>query len=184
MLQLTDCSKQPRLVDCRIGVVNKLDRRRRWRALLTTRSTCRGEIFRVRSLGQISKEKYPNFWRYQNFLITQCETHGRKPPGQKLTWLVQWSRHNTGLWRTDRRTHDDCNYRASIASRGKNRYECTCIHWPWGVKVKEMVIQLAMYRVCISTWLHVLVILYFAFRSYIYSHCTNTLTRIAVLVTK
>jgi len=27
-LQLIDCSKQPRLVDCRIGVVNKLDRRR------------------------------------------------------------------------------------------------------------------------------------------------------------
>ena len=126
MLQLTDCSKQPRLVDCCIGVVNKLDRRRRWRALLTTRSTCRGEIFRVLSLGQISREKYPNFWRYQNFLITQCGTHGRKPPGQKLTWLVQWSRHNTGLWRTDERTHDDCNYRASISSRGKNRYECTC----------------------------------------------------------
>jgi len=40
------CSKQPRLVDCRIGVVNKLDRRRRRRrVLLTTRSTCRGEIF-------------------------------------------------------------------------------------------------------------------------------------------
>jgi len=40
------CSKQPRLVDCRIGVVNKLDRRRRG-VLLTTRSTCRGEIFKV-----------------------------------------------------------------------------------------------------------------------------------------
>ena len=39
------CSKQPRLVDCRIGVVNKLDRRRRRRVLLTTRSTCRGEMF-------------------------------------------------------------------------------------------------------------------------------------------
>ena len=37
------CSKQPRLVDCRIGVVNKLDRRRRRRVLLTTRSTCRSE---------------------------------------------------------------------------------------------------------------------------------------------
>jgi len=36
------------LVDCRIGVVNKLDRRRRRRVLLTTRSTCRGEIFYVR----------------------------------------------------------------------------------------------------------------------------------------
>jgi len=40
------CSKQPRLpVDCLVGVVNKLDRRRRRRVLLTTRSTCRGEIF-------------------------------------------------------------------------------------------------------------------------------------------
>jgi len=38
------CSKQPRLVDCRIGVVNKLYRRRR-RFLLITRSTCRGKIF-------------------------------------------------------------------------------------------------------------------------------------------
>ena len=41
------CSRprQPRLVDCRIGVVNKLDRwRRRRRVLLTTRPTCRGEI--------------------------------------------------------------------------------------------------------------------------------------------
>ena len=48
------CSKQPRLTDCRIGVVNKLDRRRRRRrrVLLTTRSTCRGEIFEVRSLRQ------------------------------------------------------------------------------------------------------------------------------------
>jgi len=36
------CSKQPRLVDCRIGVVNKLGRRRRRRVLLTTRSTRRG----------------------------------------------------------------------------------------------------------------------------------------------
>ena len=46
-LQRSTCCKQPRLVDCRIGVVNKLDRpRRRRRVLLTTtRLTCRGEIF-------------------------------------------------------------------------------------------------------------------------------------------
>ena len=68
-LQLIDCSKQPRLVDCRIGVVNKLDRRRR--VLLTTRSTCRGEIFQVRSMEQSFRWKYSNFWRYRNFLITQ-----------------------------------------------------------------------------------------------------------------
>jgi len=40
------CSKQPRLVDCPIGVVNKLDRRRRRRVLLTMRSTCCGEFFK------------------------------------------------------------------------------------------------------------------------------------------
>jgi len=60
------CSKQPRLVACRIGVVNKLHRRRRRRrrtVLLTTRSTCRGEIFEVWSLGRSSRGKYPNFWR-------------------------------------------------------------------------------------------------------------------------
>ena len=36
------CSKQPRLVDCRTGVVNKLERRR---VLLATRRTWRVEIF-------------------------------------------------------------------------------------------------------------------------------------------
>jgi len=42
---------KPLLVNCRIGVVNKLDRQR---ALLTmtTRSTCSGEIFKVQSLEQ------------------------------------------------------------------------------------------------------------------------------------
>ena len=37
------------VVDRRIGVVNKLERRRRLRrrVLLTTQSTCRGEIFKV-----------------------------------------------------------------------------------------------------------------------------------------
>jgi len=45
-LEGCSCSKQPRLVDCRTGVINKLDRRRRRRrVLLTTRSTCRGAIF-------------------------------------------------------------------------------------------------------------------------------------------
>ena len=59
------CSKQSRLVDCRTDVVNKLEcrRRRRRRELLTTRSTCRGEIFEVRSLGQSPKGKYLIFGR-------------------------------------------------------------------------------------------------------------------------
>jgi len=53
------CSKQSRLVDCRIGVVNKLDRRR-WVLLLTTRLTCRSEIF-CPEFGKSSRGKYPNF---------------------------------------------------------------------------------------------------------------------------
>ena len=78
------CSKQPRLVDCRIyvGVVNKLDRRRRrQRVLLTTLSTCRGANFKVQNVGQISKRKYPNLWRYPNyFLIKRCRISWRKLP--------------------------------------------------------------------------------------------------------
>jgi len=64
-LQLIDCSKQPRLIDCRsIGVVNKLDRRRRLRrVLLTSRSTCRGHIFKIWSLEQNPRGKYPSFCR-------------------------------------------------------------------------------------------------------------------------
>jgi len=38
-------SKQPRPIDCCIGVVNKLDHPCRRRVLLTTRSSCPGEIF-------------------------------------------------------------------------------------------------------------------------------------------
>jgi len=54
------CSKQPRLADCRIGVVNKLDRRRRRRrVLLTTRSTCRGEIFQSQEFGTKSQREAP-----------------------------------------------------------------------------------------------------------------------------
>ena len=91
------CMKQPRL-DCRIGVVNKLDRRRRRRrVLLTTRSTCRGEIFQVRSLGQSARGKYANFWRYANFLTAQCGIGGRKPLCQNPARFVQSFRYNTGL---------------------------------------------------------------------------------------
>jgi len=50
------CSKQPRLVDCRIGVVNKLDRRRRRRVLFTMRSTWRGEILSLELGTKIQKE--------------------------------------------------------------------------------------------------------------------------------
>ena len=101
------CIKQPRLVDCRIGVVNKLDRRRRRRrrVLLATRSTRRGEIFQVRSLGQSPRGKYPNFGRYPYFLTTYNGTGGRKEaPRQKPARFIQSFRHNTGLWQTGGRT--------------------------------------------------------------------------------
>jgi len=48
--------------------------------------------------------KYPNFRRYPNFLITQCSE--RKPSCQKPARFVQSFRYNTGLWQTDRRTHN------------------------------------------------------------------------------
>ena len=103
-----------------LGVINKLDRRR---VLLTTRSTCRGEIFKVQSLGQNSGGKYPNFWRYPRFLVTQCRIDGRKPPCQMPARFVQSFRYNIGLrWtnrRTDKQTDDDSKCRANIASRGK-----------------------------------------------------------------
>ena len=94
------CSKQPRLVDCRIGVVNKLDcrRRRRRRVLLTKRSTCRGEIFSKSGVwDKVPEGKYPNFWRYPNVFKAQCGIGGRKPPYQNPARFVQSFRYNTGL---------------------------------------------------------------------------------------
>ena len=83
------CSKQPRLVDCRIGVVNKLDRRRRRRRVVDNAIDLPRRNFLVRSLGQISRGMYPNFWRYPNFLITQCRIGERKPPWQIPSGFVQ-----------------------------------------------------------------------------------------------
>jgi len=91
------------LIDCRIGVVNKLDRRRR-RVLLTTRSTCRGKIFCVQSLGQSTTRRYPYFRGTRNFLITQFNVGERKLPCQKLALSDRSFQYNTGLWQTDRRT--------------------------------------------------------------------------------
>jgi len=121
-LQLIDCSKQPRLVDCRIGVVKKLDcQQQQRRVLLTTQSTCSGEIFLVRSLAQSPRGKYPNFWReaYPIFFITQCGVDGRKLPLPKLTRFVQTD------GRRDRQKGTGRQHipRYSIASRGENLME-------------------------------------------------------------
>jgi len=63
------CSKLPRLLDCRIVVVNKLDRRRRRRRVVDNAIDLPWR--NSRSLGQSFRGKYPKFWRYPNFLITQ-----------------------------------------------------------------------------------------------------------------
>jgi len=70
------CSKQPRLVDCRIGVVNKLDNAidLPWRN------------FEVQSLGQISRGKQPYFWMYPNFVITLCD-RWKEASMPKPSWI-------------------------------------------------------------------------------------------------
>jgi len=65
------CSKQPRLIDCRIGVVNKLDHRdrvdKKWRNFLSPEFPTKfpGEVYVV--------------WRHPDFLITQYKI------GQKVS---------------------------------------------------------------------------------------------------
>jgi len=67
-----------------IGVSHKLSR-----VFLTTPSTCcHGKIFQVQYWGQSCRRKYPSFWRYHNFLTTQCRTCGRKLPCQKAARFV------------------------------------------------------------------------------------------------
>ena len=79
-LQLAEptCSKQPRLVDCRIGVVNKFDRRR---VLLATRRT-----FRVEILKPIVWDKCHR--KHPCFIIAQCGIGGRKASCQKSARFV------------------------------------------------------------------------------------------------
>jgi len=60
------------------------------------RSTCRREIF-DNSLRQSFGRKYSYFWKYPNFVITQCRIGRRKLSCQKPTRSVNWSRCNTGL---------------------------------------------------------------------------------------
>jgi len=85
-----------------------LDRRR---VLLITPSTCRAEFFYVQSLGKSSRRKYSYFWTYPNFLTTQFRIGRRKLQRQNAAL--------SGLWRTDRQTHDDSICRASLTWRGK-----------------------------------------------------------------
>ena len=67
-----------------------------WWALLSTWLTCCGEI--VQSLGQNSRGKYPCFWRYLNFLVTQCAIGGRKCSCQKQARSLQLCLYNSGQW--------------------------------------------------------------------------------------
>jgi len=76
----------------------------------------------VRSLEQSSRGEYPQCLKKPKFLYNTMWIDDRKPPRQNAALVVQSFRYNTGLWRTDGRTHDDNIYRASIASHGKNQY--------------------------------------------------------------
>jgi len=123
------CRKQPRLVDCRIGVVNKLDRRRRRRRiLLTTRTTGRGEIFKSGVWDKVPEGSTVIFGCIQISLqhsVTYLwkEAPMPKPSSIRPVVLIQCPLVTDG--RTDGQTHDDSKYRASIASGGKNASRST-----------------------------------------------------------
>ena len=68
-----------------VRVVNKIDRRR---VLLTTRSTCRGEIFQVQSWRQ---REVPSFWRYPYFLINTVNDRWNKASISEVTTLWRYT---------------------------------------------------------------------------------------------
>jgi len=78
----------------------------RCRCLYRTRrrSACRGEIFEVRSLGQSSRGKNPDFWRYPNFPKTRHSTGRGKTVRKKSAQFVQPFRYTIPA--CDRQTHD------------------------------------------------------------------------------
>jgi len=112
------CSEQPRLVDCRIGVANK-PQRRRWWVLLTTWWTCGGENFSSKSgVWNSPTGKYfleiPKF-PYNTVWDREKEAHA------KISWIrpvvsIQYQLVTDG--QTDRQTnpqtHDDSKYRTVI----------------------------------------------------------------------
>jgi len=110
-------------VDCRIGVVNKLDSRRRRRrpVLLTTRSTCCGEIFEVRSLEQSSAGKGSTVILGGTQISLQHSVGQAELSIRAKNQLNLSSSFDT-IPARDGRTDDDSNYQASIASRSKNRW--------------------------------------------------------------
>jgi len=91
--------------------------------------------------GKSCRWKYAYFLRYPNFLITQIRIDKTKLPRQNLLYLS--SRLDTIPacdGRTDRQTHDDSIYRASIASRSKiNRVGATD-WWPgfWALQMTTL----------------------------------------------
>ena len=90
------CSKQPRLVDCPVGVVNNLHRDRDDDDVsLTTWPTCRGEFFKSGVWDKVPERS--NFWRYPSVLTKQSGIGGRKPPCQKAARFVLSFLYNTSL---------------------------------------------------------------------------------------
>ena len=99
-------------------LVNKLDRRRRRRVLLTTRSTCRDKILLSPEFGTKSQREVPWLLVISKFSYNtvwdRWKIGGRKHPCQNPARFVQSFRYNTGLWRTDGRTH---NAHTALAQR-------------------------------------------------------------------
>jgi len=81
-------------------------------------SSGRGKIFQVHSLGQSSRRTYRYFWRYSNFLTTQCGIGRRTKKGyQTQTRSTCFDRTPTGGRQTQTQSHRWC--RASISAESR-----------------------------------------------------------------
>jgi len=66
-------------------------------------------------LGQSSRGEYSYFWRYPNFIITQCWMCRRKHPRQKSAQFVQLFRFRLVTdRRTDGQTHDEVSSKNAL----------------------------------------------------------------------
>ena len=124
----TRCVNQ-NLANYRIGVVNKLNHRRRQRRRWVYRQRNRLAVAKFLSseFGTKSQREVPYFWTYPNFLITQCgkEAFMPKPSSIRPVVSIKYRLVTVGRreGRAHERTHGDSIYRASIGSRGKTEDE-------------------------------------------------------------
>jgi len=101
-----------------------------------------GKISKSGTWGQSSRGKYPNFWRYPNFLIS---------------WITESFQYNTGLWQTDRQTvgqrHVRSMYGASTASRSNKLSSCWEMTFSDSIACSTRIgIKITQVSVCLSCW--------------------------------